>query len=382
MSAARYTKELQSIAGDTKIFSGEIDDIFEAIGHRLTACLSVDRVNIWMFNETDNRIECIANFSASTRQFSKGEQLRMKDMPEYYTHLKSNKILVINDARESPVTSEIADTYCRKHDITSMLDLPIHFHGHLTGVVCYEHVGTPRNWTDEEVQFTMAANQLIALAMESSRRRSVEAKMKAIVQEKELLLKEMHHRIKNNLSVLTSLLRMQGRETDDPHVQSVLNDCETRIFSMAKIHEHLYQSQNYLTVELHKYIQQLLEGFRKSSISNADNIDFYYDFDAISMETSRAINLGLLVNEILNNITKHAFNSNNGKPKIVQVKLKLLVNSVMLRIEDNGSGFKAENNARKTLGLTLIEDLSEQIDARLQLESGNEGTSYTLQFQT
>src|SRR5690606_28085851 len=103
MSAARYTKELQSIAGDTKIFSGEIDDIFEAIGHRLTACLSVDRVNIWMFNETDNRIECIANFSASTRQFSKGEQLRMKDMPEYYTHLKSNKILVINDVRESPV---------------------------------------------------------------------------------------------------------------------------------------------------------------------------------------------------------------------------------------------------------------------------------------
>jgi len=381
MSAARYTLELESIARNSRLFSGKMDEVFAELGLKLSACMDVERVNLWMFNDDEERIECIGNYSAKSQEFSKGDQLYMRDIPKYYAHLKSNKILVVDDVEHSPITEQIREIYCKKHGITSMLDLPIRMQGELKGVMCYEHTGPPREWSEEEIQFALAANQIVALAMETTQRRRVQKELITVLREKDLLLKEMHHRIKNNLSVLMSLLRMQGRESNDPHVQSVLGDCETRIFSMAKIHEQLYQSEDYLSVELHKYIAQLVEEFRTSSLTNGDRIAFQCDLDKVSMETSRAINLGLIVMEILNNTVKHAFPADDKSKNTVQVVLKKTDNTLTLKISDNGAGFSEEQKNKPTLGLSLIQDLSEQIDAELDLQTSEEGTSYTLLFR-
>lgn len=380
MSAARYTRELQQLAGDSSLFTGDMKSVFARLAAQLSKCLTVERINIWMFNEGQKRIECIGNYTQRTGEFSSGERLQMKDAPAYYARLKSSSVLVVDNVEQSAVTQEIYPLYCLPHGITSMLDVPVHVQGKLKGVVCYEHVGPRRKWTEEEVHFALAANQLLAMALESKEREVAERKMLASVREKELLLKEMHHRIKNNLSVLSSLMRMQGRESNDSFVQSVLSDCERRIFSMAKIHEQLYYSQNYLEVKLDHYLQQLVEEFSRSNINHSDEITFRHAFDPVIFETSRAINLGLIVNEILNNIIKHAFRETNDKPKLVEVSLNQLVSSIMLQIKDNGSGFEPFKQKGKSLGLSLIEDLSEQIDAKLHLQTGAEGTIYMLQF--
>lgn len=382
MSAARYTLELESIARNSRLFSGQMDEVFTELGQKLTACMGVERVNLWMFHEAEGEkyIECIGNFSNRDKQFSKGEKLYQRDITGYFAHLQSNRILVVDDVHESPITEQIRDLYCKKYGITSMLDLPIRMQGELKGVLCYEHTGPAREWTEEEIQFALAANQIVALAMETIRRRKMQKEMTLLLREKELLLKEMHHRIKNNLSVLTSLLRMQGRESEDPHVQSVLSDCETRIFSMAKIHEQLYQSNDYLRVELHKYIHQLVQEFRKSSLSDTEHVVFHADLDPVTMETSRAINLGLIVMEILNNSIKHAFKQGAAFENQIKIELKKSSNELVLRISDNGSGFGEKERGKSSLGLTLIEDLSEQIDAQLELNSSEKGSTYTMLF--
>lgn len=379
MNAFHYTAELESIARDAQLFSGRMEDIFAELGKRLTACMNVERVNLWLFNDSEKRIECIGNFTRSTGEFSKGQQLQMRDIPKYYSHLKSNKTMAIDDVHESPITEEIAEIYCDPLGIKSLLDLPIRIQGELRGVLCYEHVETVRHWNDEEIQFALAANQIVALAMETTRRRTIQRKLEAVLREKDLLLKEMHHRIKNNLSVLISLLRMQGRESEDRYIQSVLSDCESRIFSMAKIHEQLYKAENYLTVDLHLYLQQLIDEFRTSS-GNADSgILFETSLDKVILETRRAINLGLIVMEILNNITKHAFQPAS-KNKTVWVSVNNNQNRTVLQIKDNGKGFDPEKKNRNSLGMTLIEDLSEQIDAEMKLETGPEGTRYIFRF--
>lgn len=380
MSAARYTLELESIARNARLFSGKMDEVFTELGQKLTTCMEVERVNLWMFNDQEERIECIGNYTKTSGEFSKGDQLYMRNIPEYYAHLKSNKILVIDDVHHSNITAQIRRIYCDVHGITSMLDLPIRMQGELKGVMCYEHTGEPREWTEEEVQFALAANQIVALAMETTNRRSIQKELVKVLREKELLMKEMHHRIKNNLSVLMSLLRMQGRESEDPHVQSVLGDCETRIFSMAKIHEQLYQSEDYLQVDLHSYIAQLVEEFRNSSLSNNDRVAVFCDLDPIKMETSRAINLGLIVMEILNNIMKHAFVEQSNSKNRVDVELKTTNDSLTFKISDNGIGFNPENRPEHSLGMTLIEDLSEQIDAKLEVKSSDSGTTFKLVF--
>ncbi len=380
MTTAEFTNELRRIAANTSLFAGDTKDVFTLLAQQLSTCLKVERINIWMFNENHKRIECLGNYISSSGEFSSGDTMRMKDAPEYYTRLKSSLILIVNDVHTSPITVEIKSSYCQRHGITSLLDVPIHVQGELKGVVCYEHVGPKRLWRDEEVHFALAANQLLAMALESKEREIAEQQMRASVQEKELLLKEMNHRIKNNLSLLISLLRMQSRESDNEQVKSILNDCESRIFSMARIHEQLYLSQNYLEVNLGQYLHQLVTEFRKSNFGSLGNVTYKTEFDPVILETSRAINLGLIVNEIMNNMIKHAFDESGEEPKVIEISLKQLVSSMILEIKDNGSGFDPTKRNKNSLGISLIEDLSEQIDAKLRLQSDSDGTTYLLQL--
>lgn len=176
---------------------------------------------------------------------------------------------------------------------------------------------------------------------------------------------------------------MQARESENVYVQRVLSDCESRIFSMAKIHEHLYQSENYLKVELAQYLQQLVNENRQSSKLYNEQIVFQSKLDPIQIETSRAINLGLIVMEILNNITKHAFSGKGSSSgNMVQVKLRKINHKAMLQISDNGSGFDPKTASRNSLGMTLIEDLSQQMDAEMKLDSSDTGTTYSFRFET
>lgn len=381
MSAARYTKELESIASNAALFSGNMSNILTEIGKKLTQCLEVERVNLWLFNEGGKRIECVGNYTESTDEFSEGQVLNMRDIPKYYASLKSNKTLIINDVYTSPITAEIAAKYCKSLDIGAMLDIPIRIQGELRGVLCYEHVGSTRDWTNDEVHFALAVSQVVALAMETTRRRRFQVELENAMQEKDLLLREMHHRTKNNLSVLMSLLRMQRRESKNEEVSRVLLDCEARIFSMAKIHEHLYKSSNYLIIRLDTYLLELLTESETSTGIDTSEIKYVYDLDPGKIETSRAIDLGLIVMEVLNNIYKHAFNGAMKSPRRISVRQQVSGKRAMLQISDNGTGFDPEGELSGTLGISLIRDLSEQIDAELSIQSSPTGTSYTFRFE-
>lgn len=379
MSAARYTKELESIASNAVLYSGEMGDILTEIGKKLTLCLEVERVNLWLFNDKDERIECVGNYTHSTDQFSQGHLLNMRDVPKYYAKLKSNKTLIVEDVYSSSITEEIAVSYCKPLGITAMLDIPIRIQGELRGLLCFEHKGSKRAWTDDEIHFSLAVSQVVALAMETTRRRKIQVELENAMVEKDLLLREMHHRTKNNLSILMSLLRMQRRESEDDEVSRVLLDCEARIFSMAKIHERLYKSGNYLDIRLDTYLLELLT---ESEISTGREIAYEYNLDPGKIEISRAIDLGLIVVEVLNNINKHAFNGTTNGQKRVLVHLQVSGTRSMLQISDNGIGFDPEKELSGTLGMSLIKDLAEQIDADLNIQSSSKGTSYTLRFES
>lgn len=379
MKNAQLTEELMAITANERLFTEPFDHVFHELGRKLTACMDVERVNIWLFNESDNAIDCIGNFIATSGEFSKGERLFMHDMPVYFQHLKSNKVLKVNDVHSDPITNEIKDVYCRKYGITALLDVPIRLQGRLRGVLCYEFVGETRLWTPEEVQFALAINQVVSLALETTKRRTIQKELLTVLKEKELLLKEMHHRVKNNLNVLISLLRIQGRESENSEVRRILADCEGRIFSMAKIHEQLYHSGNYLKVRLDQYLGDLIKEFKESSGRIGQSISFETDLTPVSIETARAVDLGLIVMEILNNALKHAFPDDFDQP-LVKITLYRHQNELCLNIKDNGVGFDPSETPSNSLGITLVKDLAEQMNARLEIDSDESGTSHSLYF--
>lgn len=379
MNGKAFDQELDSITANEKLFSANRDEIIAEIGKKMTACLGVARANIWMFDDVDHCLECIGGYDAVKEEFYKGQKLYMAEVPNYYKRLKTARTLLIEDVSVNQMAVEIKDLYCNSKGIMAMMDLPIRMEGKLAGVMCYEDTDGPREWKDGEVQFALAVNQVVALALETRERRKTQIDLMRVIKEKDLLMMEMHHRVKNNLSILISLLRLQSAESANPEVVQNLTEAQKRIFSMAKIHEQLYQTRNYLRVNLAAYLEELVEEYRKS-VNDDSPIRFNTNLDPIETTTSIAINIGLIAIELLNNAVKHAFRARSGENR-VEIVLKRLGNNHRFTISDNGRGFKQETDAQsQSIGMSIVDDLVQQITGELHVNSGEEGTSVEVVF--
>lgn len=213
-------------------------------------------------------------------------------------------------------------------------------------------------------------------------RKEAEEKVRYSLKEKEVLLSEIHHRVKNNLAVITGLLELQSHNTENYDARKVLKDSQMRINSMALIHEKLYQNETLSRIEFDVYINELIDVIKKSHNTTDRMISLDLDVDSIQFTITQAIPCGLLLNEIVTNSFKHAFSEMNGKKPRITVSLKEIENHVELKISDNGKGLpkKFEELGKKSLGLTLISTLKKQIEADMIVENCD-GTCYRFRFE-
>ena len=198
--------------------------------------------------------------------------------------------------------------------------------------------------------------------------------------EKETLLKEIHHRVKNNLQIITSLIRLQLGSTHNREAQQLLEVSLSRISSIASVHELLYQSNQFASIDYSEYIHQLVESLVNTMVGDKE-VKVEMEVEDVKMPLEMAIPLGLLINEILTNSIKHAFSDE--QEKLIFLKLKKQDDQrIVLTIGDNGKGFKgdiAEEN-HETLGLSLIQNLAEQLSADLK-KMKVPGTVYESSFE-
>lgn len=201
------------------------------------------------------------------------------------------------------------------------------------------------------------------------------------LKEKEQLLREIHHRVKNNLQIISSLLSLQTHNIKDKKFLALIRESRNRIKSMALVHEMLYTTPNLSEVKLKSYVQTLCANIYESYRKPGAVIDFTYSIcDEANFEIDRMIPLGLIVNEIVSNSLKHAFNKNLGKIEIGFTCAKGKKQNIIV-IKDNGcglpKGFKPGRDGN--LGMQLIFMLGEQINAKVSVES-KKGTAYKIQF--
>lgn len=206
------------------------------------------------------------------------------------------------------------------------------------------------------------------------------------LEQKNMLLKEVHHRVKNNLQTVSSLLSIQSRGVDDENTKKLLKNSQRRVLTMAMIHEMLYKKDEHVEhVPLAPYLQELSESLIASSnAKNTLDIDLELDIPDINLKVDTIISLGLIVNEIITNSIKYAFTP---EEKAV-IYLKLEQNdqySYQLAIGDNGVGFSKEKSDKpsNSMGLKLIDSLARQIKGEIKKSFNLEenGTHYTLTFK-
>jgi PAS domain S-box-containing protein len=210
-------------------------------------------------------------------------------------------------------------------------------------------------------------------------RKLVETKLRASLQEKEVLLKEIHHRVKNNLQIVSSMLNLQMGQITDARALQLFKESQTRVRSIALFHEKLYQSKDLARVEIAEYLRGLATGLLYTYGVSPDHVALILDAEGVPLGVDAAITCGLVVNELVSNAIKHAFPA--GRDGHVRVGLTRRGDNVILEVEDNGVGFPPDVEFRDagTLGLKLVCILTEQIHGTIELERGS-GTKFVVRF--
>ncbi len=223
---------------------------------------------------------------------------------------------------------------------------------------------------------------------EISERKKAESQLSESLKEKEVLLKEIHHRVKNNMQVISSLLRLQSWQIKDEKMQEIFKGCQDRIKSMALIHEKLYQSEDLARIDFAEYVRSLTNNLFSMYRCGMEAVDIKLDMDKFYLDINTAIPLGLIVNELVSNSLKYAFPEKGAGGQERESKDEIDISlccenkgRVALVVRDNGVGLPPGFDYRKSesLGLQLVTDLVDQLDGSIELER-KKGTAFVITF--
>ncbi len=211
-----------------------------------------------------------------------------------------------------------------------------------------------------------------------SERRKYEDALDASLKEKEILLSEIHHRVKNNLSIVSSLVELQKNSVENISEED-LKEIQDRIKSIALVHEKLYQTDTLADVDLADYIDDLIEMISTSFGSKSKIVEFRKDLDSVKVHITKAVPAGLIINELINNCYKYAFKESDSG--LINVSLNVKGDYATIGIQDNGKGLPEDFsiNGGDSLGMTLVQALTSQLEGELTFESDN-GARFNVKF--
>jgi two-component sensor histidine kinase len=233
---------------------------------------------------------------------------------------------------------------------------------------------------DEQTLLGMISLKRLQEYGQVAERERVEETFKASLRQQEMLLREVHHRIKNNLQIISSLLDIQASSIDDPRLVEMFLEIQNRVISIALIHETLYESGDLRMVNMGVYVHTLAEQIFRSYDVLPQRIALQIRADEVMLDTNKAIPCGLILNELLSNCLKHAFPGERGGEIHIELRSDAAPRLTLI-VRDTGVGFPAGVDSRhpETLGLQLVYSLTEQVGGTLETDS-NAGTTFTLTF--
>lgn len=369
-------EELDSVSSIHQLNRDDIDALMLACAQKASQLFEIERVNAWLLNKNKDAIISIGEYDTRTKKFNKNTVIPSKDCPNYFKSIIKNKIILVENVYTNSVTSELTDNYLRPNNIISLMDIPLRMNGELIGVMCLEKTGdAERVFSKDEQTFALGLGFLISSSLEARKRRAIQHDLEKLLEEKELLIKEINHRVKNNFSILISLLRLSKNKKSKKKTEEFINDFEQRINAMLKIHEMLNASESYSEVNISFYLYKIVSEFKETFTQLAITSEIE-DSDTM-MDSKKALHLGLIITEILLNAAKHETANGNHHLEIIMTTHH---NKNKLTIHLPGKAFNFNEKLKdETLGLSLIKDLAESIDAITHFPKENNGL-YLFEF--
>lgn len=273
----------------------------------------------------------------------------------------------------------------------SLLSVPMILGNKIYGVITIQDYKQENSFSASEADLLMTVASQTAIALENARlfsavqleldkKNRAEKRLKSSLREKELLLKEVHHRVKNNLQIMSSLLRLQSSTLNNAPTQKVFLESENRIKAMAIVHNKLYDSNSYDRIDFADYVKTLITNLFISLGVRTNIISYELKMPDTLLNIDTAIPLGLIINELISNSCKYAFPDN--RKGIISIILEKDGLDYTLTVKDDGIGMddKIDPVAKGTLGMTLVKLLSAQIDGKVE-SNFTGGTSHKIRFK-
>lgn len=305
-------------------------------------------------------------------------------VPWWIDSLRRYETINLPDIEQMPFEAGLEKEIFTKHGIRSLVAVPLITEHQLIGFLGFETSQAKREFFDYEIILLKTIAEIIANAL---RRANLQLALQQHVhqveeslEEKNVLLKEIHHRVKNNLQVISSLLNLQSFQIKDPATVQLFRDSQNRVRSMALIHEKLYQSHDLARINFKNYIESLTNYLMRSYGAEAREVTFALEIEQISLGVDQAVPCGLIINELVSNSLKHAF-PDNQKGEITIQFMKRADKQFHLIVRDNGVGFPKNIDFQKTasLGIQLVNSLVNQLEGSIELH-GSGGTEFRIDF--
>ena len=263
--------------------------------------------------------------------------------------------------------------------ILAIMIIPIMVEDMFAGFIGFDNCESDREWgITEEIFLSMASNGLA----QAFKRIDFQEQIQSSLKEKEALLKEIHHRVKNNMQVIVSLLKMHGRRTEDKQLGAIFEDCRDRINAMSLIHESLYQSEDLAKIDFEIYLKKLCKNLDKAYDATSRKISLKVQQCDVTLNMDQGIAIGMVIAELVSNSFKHAFPT--GKGGSVSISLSNLdENEVELIIQDSGRGLPEDFDIMNTqsLGLKLVvAAVTRELAGSIRVGQNN-GTCFIIHFK-
>jgi two-component sensor histidine kinase len=368
---------IENLSKSRKIRDGQINEAIYEILESSSRAMQVTRVNAWLFDKEKTQIQCIGNFDARENKLVPQTALPRIAMPLYFNLFETEKIIITRDTLTETKTAELYEFYLKPHDIQSLMDVPVRIEGEMIGVICFENVGAPREWTLQEQKYGLVAAQMLSLTIESHNKQQAKKSLELALEEQTVLLQEVNHRVKNNLTIVASLMNLQSEKSHDEYHKQLFMECRNRLDSIASVHELIYKAKSYSHINFKEYLNQIIEHI-SNSYKSFDHIKIVKGITDVHVDISSAIPMALIVNELITNAYKHAFT--NKKEGIIEISLLENNKQVFLTIKDNGQGFDKTVIPKNSIGMDILSGLINQIEGNCNLTSDEKGTIYKISF--
>lgn len=349
----------------------DLNELFKVIRDELSRILDTNNFYIAIYDRVAEIVSLpiFTEEGDNFKSFPEGKTLAA------YVIEKNKPTLIKKDEIDRLVKVGEVETYGSLSKI--WLGVPLRAKNEIVGIIAVQSYTSQSAYGDEELEILKFASDQIGLSIE---RKLAEIEIKESLDEKIVLLKEIHHRVKNNLQVISSLLYLQSKNLTDDESISIFLESQNRVRSMSLVHEKLYQSENLAKINLRLYIGDLVRFLFRSYKTNPGIIKLNLDIEDVALDVNSAIPCGLIINELVSNSLKYAF-PNQEKGEIAVKFRSKNEDQYNLLVSDNGIGLKEyfKKPDKKTLGLQLVDTLVDQLHGKVDI-NGKIGSEFNISF--